>query len=258
MKGCLIFVLCLLCSIPAYANEVSITTLLEAAAKQPDIEASRLGIEASAIQLQQTHAELFPKISAFGSYTIFDSPTNLRPMPPTEVNIPGGESIPFSERITRYGLKLEMPLFVKKLYTLADKVKELQQASKASYQLRLITRQATVVSVNASLAFTAQVHAAMTARIESLTKTQQDLQLAVNNGRAPQSELQKIETLLNTLQQQQNDLLRQDATLRSQLTSLTNLQVKHAVPMALQRAVIEGDFLREREWSHRSARPKKI
>lgn len=110
-------------SAPAAAAAPTITTLLEGLKKQPDIEASALNVRAADMKLEQAHAALYPTLSAFGSYTSFSSPTNLRPMAPTEVNIAAGDSIPFSKEILRYGLKAEMPLFVKSLYSLADKVK---------------------------------------------------------------------------------------------------------------------------------------
>jgi len=43
------------------------------------------------MKLEQAHAALYPTVSAFGSYTSFSSPTNLRPMAPTEVNIAAGD-----------------------------------------------------------------------------------------------------------------------------------------------------------------------
>ena len=223
------------------------TTLLKAVATQPDLAASALGVAATDTQLQQAHAELYPKVSAFGSYSIFNSPTNLRPMTPTEVNIAAGESVPFSKKITRYGLRLEMPLFVKSLYTLSDKVKELQKASRSRHKLRLVTRQAAVVALDASLAFTAHLNSAIDSRIESLKKTHDDLQLAVNNGRTPESELLKVETLLNNLQKQRNDLQRQTINLTSQIEQLTGIRLNHFVPMTLQRPVMGQTFLHEEQ-----------
>jgi outer membrane protein TolC len=220
----------LLWGLPVLATEPSITDLLQAVAKQPDLEASELGVRSAEVRLKQARAELYPKLTAFGSYTRYSSPTNLRPMTPTEVNIAGGESIPFSDDILRYGLKAEMPLFVKSLYSLADKVKELQKASKVGHKLRLITRQAAVVSLDASLAFTAHLSTAIDSRIESLTKTRDDLQLAVHNGRTPESELLKVETSLNDLHKQRNELQRQTINLTSQIEQLTGFRLAHFVP----------------------------
>ena len=247
----------LLWSFPALAVEPNMSVLLEAVAKQPDIAASALGVKATDTQVKQAYAELYPKLSAFGSYTVYNSPTNLRPMPPTEVNVAAGDSIPFSEQIVRYGLQLEMPLFVKNLYTLADKVKQLQKASRAGYKLRLVTRQAAVVALDASLAFTTHLDRAIASRLDSLRKTSDDLQLAVDNGRTPESELLKVETLLNDLQKQSNDLRRQSISLTSEIEQLTGIRLEHFVPIALRRPVMTGDFIREEQQSAKVAAAKK-
>ncbi|MFK5927132.1 MAG: TolC family protein [Desulfuromusa sp.] len=252
MKNCLksypaAVLLLLLCTSPVAAAEPTITTLLEAVAAQPDMAASALGVKAIDTQLQQAYAELYPKVSAFGSYTRYNSPTNLRPMAPTEVNIAAGDSIPFSEQIARYGLQLEMPVFVKSLYTLADKVKQLQKASRAGHKLRLVTRQAAVVALDASLAFNAHLDKAIASRLDSLHKTRDDLQLAVDNGRTPESELLKVKTLLNDLQKQRNDLQRQATSLTSQIEQLTGIRLNNFVPIDLQRPVLNDDFIREKQ-----------
>lgn len=232
-------------SAPAAAAAPTITTLLEGLKKQPDIEASALNVRAADMKLEQAHAALYPTLSAFGSYTSFSSPTNLRPMAPTEVNIAAGDSIPFSKEILRYGLKAEMPLFVKSLYSLADKVKQLQKASRAGHKLRLISREASVISLDAALAFTEHLDKAIISRLDSLNKTRDDLQLAVNIGRIPESELLKVATILNNLQKQRNDLQRQTISLVNQLEQLTGTRLEHFVPLSLKRPVINGDFLRQ-------------
>lgn len=232
---------------PAQAAEPTITSLLEAVARQPDLAASALNVKSAEVQLQQARAELYPKLSAFGNYTSYNSPTNLRPMPPTEVNVAAGESIPFSEDILRYGLKVEMPLFVKSLYSLADKVKQVQKVSKVGYKIRLISRQAAVVSLDASLAFTGQLDTAIASRLESLSKTRDDLQLAVDNGRAAESELFKVATALNDLQKQRNDLHRQSINLTSQLEQLTGVRLDRFVPITLKRPVTRDRYLRQEQ-----------
>ena len=247
----------LLWSFPALAVEPSMSVLLEAVAKQPDIAASALGVKATDTQVKQAYAELYPKLSAFGSYTVYNSPTNLRPMPPTEVNVAAGDSIPFSEQIARYGLQLEMPLFVKSLYTLADKVKQLQKASRAGFKLRLVTRQAAVVVLDASLAYTAHLDRAIASRLDSLRKTRDDLQRAVDNGRTPESELLKVETLLNDLQKQRNDLRRQAISLTSEIEQLSGIRLEHFVPIALRRPVMTEDFIREEQQTAKVAAARK-
>jgi len=139
--------LLLLWALPLQAAQPTITELLNAAARQPELKAGRLAVQGTDIQLKQARAALYPKLSVFGSYEMYNSPTNLRPMPPTEINIAAGDSIPFSKRIARYGVRVEMPLFVKELYSLADKVKKLKKSSRARYRIELLTRQAQVVSL---------------------------------------------------------------------------------------------------------------
>jgi len=243
MKHLVFLFLLLLWAMPLHAAETTITDLLNATARQPELKAGRLAVQGTDTQLKQARAALFPKLSAFGSYEIYNSPTNLRPMPPTEVNIAAGESIPFSKRIARYGLRMEMPLFVKELYTLADKVKDLKKSSRAQYRIELLTRQAQVVSLNAGLAFNAHLNAAIDARLASLHKTRDDLELAVSNGRAAEAELLKVETASNDLQRQKNDLARQALIQGSQIEQLTGIRLDHFVRMTRRRAVEQGVFL---------------
>lgn len=140
-----------------------------------------------------------------------------------------------------------MPLFVKGIYTLADKVKQLQQVSILGHKLNLVTRQAEVVSVDASLSYLTQLDKAIVARIDSLQKTYDDLKIAVNNGRMPESELLKLETSINNLQKQQNDIRIQSLSLISQLKQSTGLEIDHAVLLTLRRPITNGEILREKQ-----------
>jgi len=246
MKYLFTLLLCLFCGLTQVsAAELNITRLLEAVVEQPALQSSRLETQETKLQLEQARAELYPKISAFGKYERYNSPTNLRPMPPTEVNTAAGDSLPFSDQIERYGLKMEMPLFVKGLYTLADKVKQLQNVRKISYRLNVVTRQAEVVSLDASLAYVAHLNEAIAARLGSLIKTRDDLRISVNNGRTPESELLKLKTSINTLEKQQNDMRIQRISLISRLQQLTGLKIEHYVDLTQKRSIEEGGFLLE-------------
>jgi len=257
MKIATLLLLLLCWGLPTMAADPGMAELLEAVARQPELAASSLEVQSAEVELRQAHAELYPRLSAFGSYTMYNSPTNLRPMPPTEVNIAAGDSIPFSDNILRYGVKLEFPLFVKSLYSLAGKVTQVQEASKAGHRLRLISRQAAVISLDAALAFTSQLDAAIASRLESLSKTRDDLQLAVDNGRAPESELLKVTTTLNELRKQSNDLGRQAIGLTSQLEQLTGVRLERFVPIVQKRPVAEERYLRQVQQEARVAASKK-
>jgi len=257
MKFMTFLFLLLMAGQTALAAEPTIASLLEAVARQPDLAASSLEVKSAEVQLQQAYAELYPKLSAFGTYNIYSSPTNLRPMAPTEVNLAAGESIPFSDTILRYGLKVEMPLFVKNLYSLADKVEQLQQVSRIGHKLRLISRQAAVVSLDASLAYTSHLDAAIAARLDSLDKTRADLSLAVENGRVPEAELLKLETTRNDLHKQRNDLQRQAISLTGQVQQLTGVRLSSFVPLTLQHPVREDQYLRQLQQQARVAASEK-
>ena len=257
MKFMTFLFLLLMAGQTALAAEPTIASLLEAVARQPDLAASSLEVKSAEVQLQQAYAELYPKLSAFGTYNIYSSPTNLRPMAPTEVNLAAGESIPFSDTILRYGLKVEMPLFVKNLYSLADKVEQLQQVSRIGHKMRLISRQAAVVSLDASLAYTSHLDAAIAARLDSLDKTRADLSLAVENGRVPEAELLKLETTRNDLHKQRNDLQRQAISLTGQVQQLTGVRLSSFVPLTLQRPVREDQYPRQLQQQARVAASEK-
>ena len=81
---------------------VSIGDLFEAVAQQPGFAVSALSVEENSLQEERAAAALYPKLGLFGRLESYNSPTNLRPMPPTEVNVLAGDAIPFSREILRY------------------------------------------------------------------------------------------------------------------------------------------------------------
>ncbi len=232
MKRHFIFmVLCAFWSSNCFA--VSIDDLLDAAAQQPGYEVSALAVQESDLQKDRATAALFPELGAFSRFENYNSPTNLRPMPPTEVNIQAGESIPFSRNIIRYGLSFEAPVYVRKLYVLRQKAILLRQKAETDRQLDLIGRQATVVSLNSALAYLQALEAAIDARRASLGKTLEDMSLKVKTGRSPESELLKIQKTINDLDQQRNELeVKRLETLR-EINTLTGIKVSAAADMSL-------------------------
>jgi hypothetical protein len=129
---------------------VTLKELLDAVEKQPGHEVAVMSVQESIKEKDRATAALFPKLGAFGRYERYNSPTNLRPMPPTEVNVQAGDSIPFSREILRYGLTFDAPLYVHELYVLRKKAAILQGKSEIDRQLDLVRRQASVVSLNSA------------------------------------------------------------------------------------------------------------
>jgi outer membrane protein TolC len=212
---------------------VSIGDLLDAAARQPGYEISALSVQESGLQKERATDSLLPKLWLFGSFEDYSSPTNLRPMPPTEVNVQAGDSIPFSREILRYGLNFDVPVYVRELVVLRQKAMLLQEKAKTDQQLDLLGRQASVVSLNSALTYLQALESAIDARRASLGKTLEDMALKVKTGRSPESELLKIQKTLNELDRQRNELdVKRLDTLR-EIRSLTGIELNAAADMIL-------------------------
>ncbi len=211
----------------------SIGDLLDAAARQPGYEVSVLSVHESDLQKKRATGSLLPKLGLFGRFESYNSPTNLRPMPPTEVNVQAGDSIPFSREILRYGLSFDAPVYVRELYVLRQKAMLLRKKAETGRQLDLIGRQASVVSLNSALAYLQALEAAIAARHVSLGKTFEDMSLKVKTGRSPESALLKIQKTLNDLDRQRNDLdVKRLDTLRG-IQALTGVELAAAADMTL-------------------------
>lgn len=217
----------------ADGRAVSMGDLLDAAARQPGYEVSELSVQESGLQKERATGSLFPKIMVFGRFERYNSPTNLGPMPPTEVNVQAGESIPFSREILRYGLNFDAPVYVRELYVLREKAKLLREKAETGRQLDLIGRHASVVTLNSALGYLHALEAAIDARRASLGKTLEDMSLKVKIGRSPESELLKIQRTLNELNQQRNELdVKRLDTLR-EIRALTGVEITGPADMTL-------------------------
>ncbi len=239
--------LCLLVLLPATpAPAFTIQELLEATAKQPGVAASELAAKEGSLREKAATAALFPRINAFGKAEFYNSPTNLRPMPPTEVNVQAGDSIPFSRDILRYGLTLDMPLFVKSLYDLRQKAARLAEKANLAHVLELSSRKAAVVADNSGLAYLLGLDKAIDARLVSLAKTREDMELKVKVGRMAEVELLKVENSINDLSAQKNDLAAKILDVRKDLETLTGLEISDPAPMSLTGELIPAPYLGEK------------
>ena len=224
-------------------SAATIADLLDAVAKQPGVAISELGIQESALNRQAVTELLYPKLSLFGKGEIYNSPTNLRPMPPTEVNVAAGESLPFSRNILRYGLTMEMPVYAAKIYALREKLDVLTQKAKIENRINLVTRQANVISVNSSFQYLVNHDKAISARIKSLEKTRDDVTIKVNNGRSSEAGLMKIDNILIELSQQKNDLQARMLDVEKILNKLTSLKISSPVSMEMSTSIADNTFI---------------
>lgn len=227
------------------AHAITIQEMLTAVNRQPGIAASELAAKEGSLRQQAATAALFPRINAFGKAEFYNSPTNVRPMPPTEVNIQAGDPIPFSRDILRYGLTLDMPLFVKSLYDLRQKTALLAEKANLAHTLELASRKAAVVANNSGLAYLLSLNKAIDARLASLAKTQEDMRNKVQSGRMAEVELLKVENSINDLLTQKNELAVKILDVRKELETLTGLDITEPATMTLTCELIPAPYLEE-------------
>jgi len=221
----------------------TITDLMNAAAKQPGMKVTELAVKESRLNKQAVSDSLYPKVALFEKGEIYNSPTNLRPMAPTEVNVSAGESIPFSRKILRSGFQLEMPIYAARIYALRNKMAVLVKKAEVENKINLVTRLARVVSINSSFQYLANLEKAVSARIKSLEKTKSDVKLKVENGRSSEAELIKIDNLLIGLSRQKNDLQLETVSVRQKLAQFTKTQVLLPVGMKMVSNIKKTDFI---------------
>lgn len=227
-------------------HATTLEELLTAATRQPGVAVSELAAREGSLREQAATAALFPRINAFGKAEFYNSPTNPRPMPPTEVNVEAGESIPFSRNLMRYGLTLDMPLFVKSLYDLRQKAARLSEKSSLTHTLELSSRKAAVVAANSGLTYLLGLDKAIKARIASLAKTREDMEFKVKVGRMAEVELLKVENSINDLSAQKNELAAKILDLRKDLETLTGLDITEPAPMSLTGELVPTPYLGEK------------
>ncbi len=230
MKLTILVLLCIWwAAIPAWA--ATIGELLEAAAHQPNVEMSELMVREGNLRFKAASAALYPELDLFGKVETYNSPTNLRPMPPTEAA--DGGALPFSHNILRYGLSFQIPLYIARIYRLREKMNLLARKSAVARQINLVSREAAVVSLNSSYHYLEQLNKAVDARLKSLTETRADAALKVKNGRSPGAELMKIDNSVIALDEQKNDLAVRMLNVRRDLRKFTGLMVRSPVGMQL-------------------------
>ena len=212
-------------------SAATITDLLDAAAHQPNVELSELTVQEGNLRAAAASAALYPKIDLFGKVESYNSPTNLRPMAPTEVNVAAGDALPFSRNIARYGLSFQAPIYIARIYRLREKLKLLTQKSTIAHRINLVSREAAVISLNSAYHYLDHLNQAVDARLKSLARTYDDVALKVKNGRTPEAELMKIDNSIIALDEQANDLAEKMLNVQRDLKKLTNLSVSGPVAM---------------------------
>jgi len=168
-------------------NATSMHDLFQALKKQPISKVDEEVAKIAKVTQQKVDAIYYPKVNLFGSYTHYNSPTNLRPLDPlatARLNA-SKTALPFSNTIEKIGVKATMPIFIKELASLSKKAKHMAKSAKLKKRLNFFQNEAIIVTSNASLQYLDSLLRALKTTRKSLLKTRSDLVVAVDSGRTP-------------------------------------------------------------------------
>jgi outer membrane protein TolC len=192
-----------------------------------------------------TSSSLYPKIDLFASYDNYSTATGMVPVPPNQLlDMVKDQSIaqPFSTNIYRVGANFSMPIFVKSLYTTADKAEAMQRSAEAKKHINILKNEALIVGANANFLYLVSLKKALEGKEKSLQETHKTLQIKVDNGRSPASALYKINDSLNEVAIAKNNIDLQKQKLISSIESLTGVRLVEPVSMEHIGKYEEGSF----------------
>ena len=214
-------------------NATTMQNLFDALKKNPTTTADELVIKRSNSGLEQATANLYPKIDLFALYDHYSTPTNLRPVPPSESAKFRDPSVaqPFSKEISRIGAKFSMPLYIKSIYSMIEKAKTMQKSAKMQKRLKLLQNEAILVGANANLNYLTQLKKSIELKKKSLDETLKTIKIKVDNGRLAASALYKIEDGINQIEIAQNNIALQKQKIASTIETLTGFNIENQIEM---------------------------
>ncbi|WP_353663156.1 TolC family protein [Hydrogenimonas sp. SS33] len=226
------------------AQAATMSELFQALKRNPVTQMDLKNSEYADLSAQKVKDAFYPSASIFATYEHYSAPTNLRPMSPAEsIRISReGEPLPFATTIERLGGKLSMPIFVKELFALSDQAKTMAESAKAKARLNLLEHEALLLGSDASWRYLDALKKALGARKRSIEKMLEDTRVKVESGRAPGVTMDKMEESINRLEIAINDIDIKQASIRSQIASLTGLELEKPAPIAEKRRVQEGEM----------------
>jgi outer membrane protein TolC len=203
-----------------------------------------LEVRRSVNALELVKAQLYPTIRLFGSTTHYNSPSNLRPVTPTENADLAKTTLdyPFSQNIARIGATLSMPLYVASLYTLAEQAAVMQRSAREKKQIDLLKNEATLVGANANLRYLEELRQALHRKRKTLRTTEKIVRYKVESGRAPRSALLKVRERLEQIEIAINSLEIQRENVRALIENLSGIELSRAVPMRKGGTLRKGEL----------------
>ena len=212
----------------------SISKLFDSLKMNPQIKSDEIIMERALLGKSLANSMLYPELYAFGKYDYANTPAGMLPLAPNDLfqmikdpTVPQ----PFSQNILRAGAALSMPVFVKSIYTMASKAKMMYQSAQAKWEIDLLKNEAVIVSSNANLQYMEALNKALEKKKESLLKVKELVTIKVNNGRAPESALLKINSGINEIDVMRNEVALNREKAIAAIFSLTNVRLKNSINM---------------------------
>ena len=232
--------------IPLLLQAHTIPELFDALKHHSQTKSDEMLVKKAEVYGDLADAKLYPKINLFAKYDHYTSPTNMLPVPPNEllemVKDPAVGQ-PFSQNITREGVAFSMPLFMKSIFSAADKAEAMQKSAKAKKRINLLKNEALIVGSNANFIYLEALEKSLSIKEKSLLETKKTLRIKVDNGRAPASALYKINDGLNQISIAENNIHLQKKKLISMVDSLTGIKLEKPVAMHVASEIEHGEEL---------------
>jgi len=235
----------LVLSVPLIMYAQSMPELFSALKLHSQTKSDEMLVKKSGVYQDLATSQLYPKVNLFATYDNYSSPTGLLPVPPNELlPMVGDQTIaqPFSNNIYKAGANFSMPLFVKSIFTVADKAKAMQRSSRAKKHINILKNEAIIVGANANFLYLVALDKSLDAKEKSLKETQKTLQIKVDNGRASASALYKINDGLNQIAISKNSIELQKKSIISSIESLTGIALETPVVMKRVGSFTKGEL----------------
>ncbi len=243
MKTTSCFFLLLFCW-STMAGAVTMADLFASLERQPLTELDRLQTKSVELRAQSVRDRFYPNLTGILAYEEYNSPTNLRPVSPTESArlLAKNEALPFSETISRVGAQLSLPIFVKELFSLGNQAASLAESSRMNKRLKLLEHQAVLVTADAHLTHMSSLIRALQSRKESLVKTRADIALQVQTGRLSEAEQIRMDEAINQIDLAWNQTRQQQSSLQQTIESLTGIFLAEPIRLTLSGTLDEEEL----------------
>jgi len=229
-----------------YGQEINnIGTLFDSLKTHPQTIADELVVEQTDAGKSMAYSHLFPNIDLFGRYDYSSIAAGMLPLPPNEMfTLIKDPTLtqPFSQNIYRIGASVSMPIFVKSIYTMTSKAETMYKSAEGKKYINLLKNEAMIVSLNANLNYIDALDNALKQKKNSLLKTKEFVAIKVNNGRASESTLLKINSGINEIDVMKNDFELQRQEVIAAIRNLTGVSLSKGIQMVQSGNYQDGEI----------------